>query len=101
LARFDALSGLILVADVETLVVTWDARLQFPCSHFDAGSGQAVQYHAEENSALRLHPPHCSTVVWQTPPLNEHPLGVIKRHSIPFLTVVQTIGTTSFTNKLS
>lgn len=96
LPLLDAFSGLILTFDTELSLTTCDAKLQFPFFHFNEGSGQAVQYHLEENSALRLQPLHCSTISWQIPPLYEHPFAVIKGHSLPSLTVVQTIETTSF-----
>jgi len=96
LARFDAFSGLILVFEAEAPALTWVARLQFPFFHFDAGSGHAAQYHAVEYSADRAQPSHWSTVVWQTPPLKEQPLAVMKRQSVPFFIVVQFIGITPF-----
>jgi hypothetical protein len=70
--------------------------LHFPTFHFNSGSGHAVQNQPEENSELRLQPLHSSTISWQIPPLYEHPLVVMKGHSIPSLIVVQTNLTTSF-----
>jgi hypothetical protein len=72
--------------------------LHFPTFHFNSGSGHAVQNQPEVNSELRLQPLHSSTISWQSPPLYEHPLAVIKGHSIPSLIVVQTNVTTSFAN---
>jgi hypothetical protein len=72
--------------------------LHFPAFHFNSGSGHAVQNQPEENSELRLQPLHCSVISWQIPPLYEHPLFVMKGHSIPSLIDVQTNLTTSFTN---
>ncbi len=65
----DALSGLIFAFEEEEALITCDAKLQSPVFHFSEGSGQAVQYHLEENSALRLQPLHFSTISWQIPPL--------------------------------
>jgi hypothetical protein len=92
----DALSGLILAFDDETAFMTCVAKLQSPVFHFSEGSGHAEQYHAEAYSMLRLQPLHCSMISWQIPPLYVHPFAVIKGHSKPFLTVVQTIGITPF-----
>lgn len=72
--------------------------LHLPTFHFNSGSGHAVQNQPEENSELRLQPLHCSTISWQIPPLYEHPLFVMKGHSIPSFKVVQTNVTTSFIN---
>ncbi len=55
-----------------------------------------MQNQPEENSEPRLQPLHCSTISWQIPPLYEHPLFVMKGHSIPSFKVVQTNVTTSF-----
>ena len=76
--------------------VTWVAKLQSPFLHLTLGSGQTVQYHPEANSEARLHPWHSSTIWWQSPPLKEQPLLVIKMHSTPSFTLVQTIGITPF-----
>ena len=92
----DALSGLILVLLIWFSFVMWVAKLQSPFFHLTKGSGQAVQYHPENNSEARLHPWHSSTVGWQLPPLKEQPFLVIKMHSNPSFTVVQTIGITPF-----
>jgi hypothetical protein len=69
LPLLDALSGLSLFCWAPALLVTWEAMLQSPVFHFNAGSGQAVQNHPEENSALRSQPLHFSTISWQIPPL--------------------------------
>jgi hypothetical protein len=58
----EAFSGLILAFAAPVAALTWDAMLQFPFFHFFEGSGQAEQYHPEENSAPRLQPWHCSTI---------------------------------------
>ena len=92
----DALSGLILAFLIWFSFVVCVAKLQLPFFHLTKGSGQAVQYHPEENSEARLHPWHSSTVGWQPPPLKEQPFFVIKMHSNPFFTLVQTIGITPF-----
>lgn len=68
--------------------------MQSPFLHLTVGSGQAVQYHPEANSEARLHPWHSSTIWWQSPPLKEQPFLVIKMHSNPSFTLVQTIGIT-------
>lgn len=94
--RLDALIGFSFVFFAEEVEATWVARLQFPFFHFDAGSGHAVQNQPDAYSELRLQPSQPSTISWQIPPLKEHPFAVIKGHSIPSLTVVQTNGTTSF-----
>ena len=96
LPRLDALIGFSFVFFEEELEAMWVARLQLPFFHFDDGSGHAVQNQPDEYSELRLQPSQFSTISWQTPPLKEHPCVVIKGHSIPSLTVVQTNGTTSF-----
>ncbi len=69
LLLLEALSGLIFAFAVEEALITCDAKLQSPVFHFNEGSGQAVQYHLEENSAVRLQPLHFSTTSWQIPPL--------------------------------
>ncbi len=94
----DALSGLIFTFEPLDSEVTWVAMLHFPTFHFNSGSGHAVQNQPEVNSELRLQPLHCSTISWQIPPLYEHPLFVMKGHSIPSFIVVQTNVTTSFIN---
>ncbi len=92
----EALSGLILEFLIWGSFVTWVAKLQFPFFHLTEGSGQAVQYQPEGNSEARLHPWHSSTIWWQAPPLKEQPFLVIKTHSNPCFTVVQSIGITPF-----
>jgi hypothetical protein len=62
LLRLDAFSGLILLVSLTASTTTWVARLQRPLFHFIEGSGQAVQYHPDENSAPRSQPLHCSTI---------------------------------------
>ena len=93
--RLEALSGLIFCAFSDMLVLTWVARLQLPFFHLLVGSGQAAQYHPEAISRVRLQPLHCSTISWQTPPLNPQPLAVMKAHSSPLRTVVHFIENTS------
>jgi len=94
--RLDALSGFSFVFFEEEVEATCVARLQLPFFHFNAGSGHAVQNQPDVYSELRLQPSQLSTISWQIPPLKEHPDAVMKGHSIPSLTVVQTNGTTSF-----
>jgi hypothetical protein len=65
----DAFSGLSFPFEAEEVLAICEAKLQPPTFHFKEGSGHAVQYHLDEYSALRLHPLHCSTTSWQTPPL--------------------------------
>jgi hypothetical protein len=60
--RLDAFSGLILVVSLTDSAATWVARLHRPLFHLMEGSGHAVQYHPDENSAPRLQPLHCSTI---------------------------------------
>jgi hypothetical protein len=91
----EALSGLILPAFSVEVEAMWDARLQFPFFHLVDGSGQAEQYHPDENATLRLQPLQFSTVSWQIPPLYLQPCAVIKAHSAPSRIVVQIIGITS------
>jgi hypothetical protein len=69
LARLDALSGLTFACWTPGLLATWEATLQLPVFHFTEGSGKVVQYHPDENSALRLQPLHSFTISWQIPPL--------------------------------
>jgi hypothetical protein len=95
LERFEAFNGLIFWAVSAMLELTWVARLQFPFFHLVVGSGQAVQYHPEAISRVRLHPLHCSTISRQTPPLYPQPLAVMKAHSMPLRTVVHFIENTS------
>ena len=70
--------------------------LQTPFFHFIAGSGKLIQNVPVGYSTILWQPSHWSTIGWQLPPLNSHPLLVIKMHSVPFFTVVQTMITTSF-----
>jgi hypothetical protein len=58
----DALSGLIFTFDVEVILATCEAILQFPIFHFNEGSGQAEQYHFDEISTLFLQPLQLSTI---------------------------------------
>ncbi len=91
LERLEAFNGLIFWADAALLEPACVARLQFPFFHLVVGSGQAVQYHPEAISKVRLHPLHCSTISWQTPPLYPQPFAVMKAHSTPLRTVVHFI----------
>ena len=77
-------------------LAVWVAILQLPKRHLAAGSGTTRQYLPAGNSLTFSQPSHCSTMVWQAPPLNWQPFLVIKKHSYPSFIVVQTIWITSF-----
>lgn len=95
LARLDAFSGLTLACADDAADLTWVAMLQLPTFQRMAGSGLALQYQPELNSMVRPQPLQFSTISWHTPPLYAHPLAVINGHSLPALTVLQIIGSTS------
>jgi hypothetical protein len=80
----------------DVLDFTWVAMLHAPIRHLIAGSGKLWQYCPVGKSKILWQPSHCSTMVWQLPPLNRHPLLVMKKQSVPSLIVVQTMVITSF-----
>lgn len=88
--------GFILLAAFFASACKCVAMLQFPFFHLLAGSGKIMQYFSERYSVTLWQPSHLSIIGWQLPPINWHPFLLIKTHSEPFLTVVQTMITTSF-----
>jgi hypothetical protein len=92
----DAFRGLILVFPFSVSPLRWVAKLQLPLFHFVAGSGHVVQNQPDSNFTARAQPSHSSMIEWQVPPLKVQPFFFIKTHSIPFFTVEQSIGITSF-----
>ncbi len=94
--RFEAFKGFSLPFPFDVLAFAWVAILQVPIRHLIAGSGKLWQYCPVGNSTIFSQPSHCSTMVWQLPPLNWHPFLVIKKQSVPSLIVIQTMVITSF-----
>jgi len=80
----------------DVLTFAWVAMLQVPIRHLNAGSGKLKQYCPVGKSAIFWQPSHFSMMAWQLPPLNWHPLLVMKKQSVPSLIVVQTMVITSF-----
>ena len=88
--RLDALIGLSFPFASETCACTCVARLQFPCFHFVAGSGNAEQNQPLSCSSVRPHPVQASMISAQEPPLKVHPAALINVHFFPFLVVSHT-----------
>jgi hypothetical protein len=59
LDAFKGFSFVLVSAGAATMCV---ARLQLPFFHFNDGSGQVEQYHADEYSVPRPHPLHLSII---------------------------------------
>jgi hypothetical protein len=94
--RLEAFKGLILAAAWTGVFFICVAKLQVPNFHFWEGSGEERQYFPLSNSWPRSQPSHCSITGWQDPPLNEHPLGLMKVQATPDFTVEQTMLITPF-----
>ena len=90
-ARFDALRGLIFWFSSEALRWMWVAKLQAPRAHLALGSGATAQSSPSGEATVREQPWHCSTTVWQRPPLKLHPFFVMKAHSTPCFKVIHCI----------